>query len=59
MFEEYFVGEQASNLAEAITTKTMMQMKDPSDPKRGATQIKWHPETGELRIGATYASLRF
>lgn len=36
-----------------------MIFKDPNNLKRSATNIKWHPETSELRVGATYAMLRF
>ena len=36
-----------------------MIMKDPNSKKRAVTNIKWHPETSELRVGATYAMLRF
>lgn len=37
LFEEYFTGEEAENLAEAITTKTQMITKDPNKIKRAAT----------------------
>jgi hypothetical protein len=36
-----------------------MIFKDPNTFKRAATSIAWHPETTELRVGVTYASLRF
>jgi dynein intermediate chain 2, axonemal len=36
-----------------------MITKDPNKIKRAVTQIKWHPETSELRVAASYASLRF
>lgn len=59
LFEEYFAGEQPENLSENITTKTLMIFKDPNQIKRAATKIAWHPETSEMRIGVTYAMLRF
>jgi dynein intermediate chain 2 len=37
----------------------MMITKDPNPIKRAATNVKWHPDSSELRIGASYASLRF
>ena len=37
----------------------MMIFKDPSSFKRAATSINWHPDQSELRIGVTYAMLRF
>lgn len=36
-----------------------MIFKDPNDFKRSATSLTWHPEQSELRIGVTYAMLRF
>ena len=36
-----------------------MIFKDPQNLKRACTQIKWHPDQSELRIGASYATLRF
>lgn len=27
--------------------------------KRSVTNIKWHPDNSELRVGASYAQLRF
>lgn len=59
LFEEYFAGEQAEHLSETMTTKTMMIFKDPSTFKRAATSINWHPDHSELRVGVTYAMLRF
>jgi len=59
MFEEYFAGEEAENLAENISLKTSMIMKDPNTFKRAATNISWNVETSEVRTGVTYASLRF
>lgn len=59
LFEEYFKGEEAQHLSENITTKTLMIFKDPNTFKRSATSITWHPETSELRMGVTYAMLRF
>lgn len=59
LFEEYFAGEQPEHLSESITTKTMMIFKDPSPFKRAATSINWHPDQSELRLGVTYAMLRF
>lgn len=59
MFEEYFAGEQPEHLSESITTKTLMIFKDPNDIKRAATSINWHPDTSEMRVGVTYAMLRF
>tara|TARA_B110000285_G_scaffold234218_1_gene310408 strand:+ start:374 stop:1087 length:714 start_codon:yes stop_codon:yes gene_type:complete len=59
LFEEYFAGEQPENLSENISTKTLMIFKDPNPIKRAATKIAWHPETSEMRIGVTYAMLRF
>ena len=59
LFEEYFAGEQPENLSENISTKTLMIFKDPNQIKRAATKIAWHPETSEMRIGVTYAMLRF
>lgn len=59
MFEEYFSGEQAEHLSESITTKTLMIFKDPNNIKRAATSIQWHPEVTEMRVGVTYAMLRF
>ena len=37
----------------------MMIFKDPSTFKRAATSIHWHPDATELRVGVTYAMLRF
>ena len=45
LFEEYFTGEEAENLAEAITTKTQMITKDPNKIKDGKVEIG-HVETG-------------
>lgn len=59
LFEEYFAGEQPEHLSENITTKTMMIFKDPSQFKRAATSINWHPDQSELRLGVTYSMLRF
>ena len=59
LFEEYFAGEQPEHLSESITTKTLMIFKDPNNIKRAATKIAWHPETSDLRVGVTYAMLRF
>ncbi len=36
-----------------------MIFKDPNQIKRAATKIVWHPEQHELRVGVTYAMLRF
>lgn len=36
-----------------------MIFKDPNNFKRSATKIAWHPETAEMRVGVTYAMLRF
>jgi dynein intermediate chain 2 len=59
LFEEYFLGEQAQHLSENINTKTLMIFKDPNTFKRSATSLTWHPEQSELRLGVTYAMLRF
>jgi dynein intermediate chain 2 len=59
LFEEYFEGEQPEHLSENISTKTLMIFKDPNNIKRAATSIAWHPEQSELRVGVTYAMLRF
>ena len=59
LFEEYFEGEEPEHMSEPITTKTIMIFKDPNSIKRAVTKIAWHPETTELRIGTTYAQLRF
>lgn len=59
LFEEYFIGEEPEHLSETINTKTQMIFKDPNDIKRAATSITWHPEQSELRVGVTYAMLRF
>jgi dynein intermediate chain 2, axonemal len=59
LFEEYFAGENPETLSESITTKTMMIFKDPNPVKRAATKISWHPDASELRVGVTYAMLRF
>jgi dynein intermediate chain 2 len=59
LFEEYFAGEQPEHLSESITTKTMMIFKDPNQIKRSATSIAWHPDNSEMRVGVTYAMLRF
>lgn len=59
LFEEYFHGESAQHLSESITTKTLMIFKDPNEFKRSATSLTWHPEVSELRLGVTYAMLRF
>ena len=44
LFEEYFAGEQPEILSENVSTKTMMIFKDPSQFKRAATSIHWHPD---------------
>ena len=36
-----------------------MIFKDPNQIKRAATKIAWHPDQTELRVGVTYAMLRF
>lgn len=59
LFEEYFAGESPEHLSESITTKTLMIFKDPNPIKRAATKIAWHPETSEMRVGVSYAMLRF
>jgi len=59
LFEEYFAGEQPEHLSENISTKTLMIFKDPNEIKRSATSITWHPDPTELRVGVTYAMLRF
>jgi len=59
LFEEYFKDEEPELISEPITTKTIMIFKDPNPIKRAVTKIAWHPETTELRIGTTYAQLRF
>ena len=59
LFEEYFAGEEPEHMSEPITTKTIMIFKDPNSIKRSVTKIAWHPETAELRVGTTYAQLRF
>jgi dynein intermediate chain 2 len=59
LFEEYFAGEHAEHLSENISTKTLMIFKDPNQIKRAATKIAWHPDQSEMRVGVTYASLRF
>ena len=59
LFEEYFAGEQPEHLSESITTKTMMIFKDPNQVKRSATSIAWHPDNAEMRVGVTYAMLRY
>jgi dynein intermediate chain 2 len=59
LFEEYFAGEQAEHMSETLSTKTLMIFKDPNQVKRAATKIAWHPDTSEMRLGATYAMLRF
>lgn len=59
LFEEYFEGEEPEHMSEPITTKTVMIFKDPNSVKRAVTKIAWHPEQTELRIGTTYAQLRF
>ena len=41
LFEEYFAGEEAQNLAEAITAKTLMIFKDPQEIKRAVTELKF------------------
>ena len=46
-------------MSEPISTKTVMIFKDPNPVKRAVTKIAWHPETTELRVGVTYAQLRF
>jgi len=37
----------------------MMIFKDPNQIKRSATSIAWHPDNAEMRVGVTYAMLRF
>jgi len=59
LFEEYFLGEEPEHLSESLTTKTLMIFKDPNQIKRAATKIVWHPETHEMRVGVTYAMMRF
>jgi dynein intermediate chain 2 len=59
LFEEYFAGEQPEHLSETISTKTMMIFKDPSQFKRAATSINWHPDPAVNTVGVTYALLRF
>lgn len=59
LFEEYFAGEQPEHLSETISTKTMMIFKDPSQFKRAATSIHWHPDPAVSSVGVTYALLRF
>lgn len=59
MFEEYFAGEQAEHMSETLSTKTLMIFKDPNQIKRAVTKIAWQPDSSELRVGATYANLRF
>ena len=47
-------------MSENITMKTQMIFKDPHQIKRAATKIVWQPDQGsELRVGVTYATLRF
>ena len=36
-----------------------MIFKDPNQVKRAATKIVWHPDQSEMRVGVTYAMLRF
>jgi dynein intermediate chain 2, axonemal len=36
-----------------------MIFKDPNQIKRAATKIAWHPDQSEMRVGVTYAMLRF
>jgi len=36
-----------------------MIFKDPNPVKRAATKIAWQPDQSELRVGVTYAMLRF
>jgi len=59
LFEEYFHGEEPQVSSETINNKTLMIFKDPNSFKRSATSIKWHPDVSELRLGVTYAMLRF
>ena len=59
LYEEYFSGEQGELLADGITLKTKMIFKDPNQFKRSATQITWHPDQSELRVGVSYSMLRF
>jgi len=59
LFEEYFSGEQPQILSENISMKTQMILKDPNNFKRSATNLTWHPDPTELRIGVSYAMLRF
>ena len=46
-------------MSENISTKTLMIFKDPNQIKRAATKIAWHPDQSEMRVGVTYAMLRF
>jgi len=59
LFEEYFVGEEGEVMSESVSTKTLMLFKDPNNIKRAATNIAWHPEQSEMKVGITYSVMRF
>ncbi len=59
MFEEYFAGEPLADLqTEAISTKTVMLLKDPNQIKRSISKISWHPDhSSDARVAICYSVL--
>lgn len=58
IYEEYFDGDVADHSSEPPSAKGLAVFRDPSDVKRTATTINWHPE-GPSKIAVSYSILNF
>ena len=60
IYEKYFEGEQTDHRSEPPNAKGLAVFRDPSEVKRTATSIDWHPEgASNGRIAVSYSILNF
>lgn len=60
MYEVYFEGIDTDHSSEPPSAKGLAVFRDPSDVKRTATSINWHPECASNgKIAVSYSILNF
>lgn len=66
LYEQYFVSEGSHSsesfelpfVTEPHSTKTVSVIRDPSQSKRSATKLSWHPD-GAAKLAVAYCNLNF
>ena len=59
MYQEYFTNVSSDHSAEVPHVKTITVFKDPSDIKRSASYVNWHPDSTVPKVAVAYSILSF